>query len=143
MRPKLSETMLEIAQVLAKRTTCGKMGVGCVLTDKHGRIVGTGYNGVPRHCVHCTDVPCEGLTSPSGSDLCEAVHAEQNALMRCRDVDTIYRCYTTHAPCMRCTKMLVNTGCTELIYLDDSIQEPAAKRLWQAAGRDLFKIGPF
>jgi hypothetical protein len=39
--------------------------------------------------------------------------------------------------------MLVNTGCTELIYLDDSIQEPAAKRLWQAAGRDLFKIGPF
>lgn len=140
MRPSLAQTMLEITQVLAKRATCGKMGVGCVLTDKHGRIVGTGYNGVPRGCTHCTDVPCAGLSSPAGSDLCEAVHAEQNALMRCGNVDTIYRCYTTHAPCMRCTKMLINTGCFEMIFLDDSILEPAAKRLWYAAGRVSYKI---
>ena len=128
-RPSVHRTMLDIAQVLSRRATCPKLTVGCVLTDAFGRIVGTGYNGVPRGIPHCIDHACVGHGGAAGSDTCIAVHAEQNALMRCAHVDQVINCYVTHAPCMRCTKMLMNTGCivplyyyTDIYMLDDSVQ---------------------
>lgn len=127
--------MLEVAQVLARRATCRKLHVGCVLTDARDRIIGTGYNGVPRDMVHCTDEPCAGVHAPKGADLCEAVHAEQNALLNCRDPQKIHHVYVTHAPCMRCTKLLLNTSAHIIIFLSDLDAEPQAKRLWLTSGR--------
>ena len=130
MRPDLDWTMLKIAATLAERGTCAKLQVGCVLTDDYGRILSTGYNGVPIGCEHCIEKPCPGATTPRGSDACQAVHAESNALLQCRDVDRIYTCYVTHAPCLRCTKTLMNTACSRIVFLDNSLEEPAAKGLW-------------
>lgn len=134
MRPNLDTVMLGIAMCLAHRATCSKLQVGCVLTDKHGRIIGSGYNGNARGMGHCIEFPCAGANAPKGSDLCEAVHAEQNALLNCRNPELIETCYTTHAPCLRCTKTLLNTGCISIIYHDDAFELPA-KALWVAAGR--------
>lgn len=136
MRPSISQTMLNVAFVLAQRATCRKLKVGCVIVDRYNKIIGTGYNGVPRHMPHCTDNACAGANAPKGSDLCEAVHAEQNALMQCQDINAIETVYTTHTPCMRCTKLLLNTSCRTIIYSDDANMEVAAERLWLAAGRD-------
>ena len=127
--------MLNVASALSRRATCPKLQVGAVLVDDAGRILGTGYNGVPRGMPHCTETPCVGAETPSGSDLCEAVHAEQNALMQCRDIERIYALYCTHAPCLRCTKMLLNTPCLVIRFLDDSKIEEAARALWLKAGR--------
>lgn len=132
MRPSIDEVMLGVAMCLAQRATCHKLKVGCVLTDACGRIIGSGYNGSPRGMDHCIAVPCDGAFTPPGSDLCIAVHAEANALLNCRDSDKIYTCYTTHAPCLRCTKTLLNTGCGRIIYHEDAF-EPAAKKLWLEA----------
>ena len=134
MRPSLDTVMLDIAKCLAQRATCSKLAVGCVLTDKHGRIIGSGYNGVPRGIAHCIDKPCAGATAPKGEDLCQAVHAEQNALLTCRDPEQIATCYTTHAPCLRCTKMLLNTSCLSIIYANNDY-ETAAKDLWLSSKR--------
>lgn len=133
-RPSLDTVMLGVAMYLAHRATCAKLAVGCVLTDKHGRIIGSGYNGVPRGMVHCTDCACAGAAAPAGSDLCISVHAEQNALLNCRDPEQIETCYNTHAPCLRCAKMLLNTSCTRIVYHEDKLELPA-KALWLAAGR--------
>lgn len=131
--------MLGIAELLARRATCRKLAVGCVLVDVRGRIVGTGYNGVPRGMAHCTDMPCPGAGAERGSDTCIAVHAEQNALMRCANVEDIHACYTTHAPCLRCTKMLLNTGCETIMFVNGELVEPAAEQLWiQAKGFGLW-----
>jgi len=130
VRPSLGTTMLGIASLLAQRATCSKLKVGCVLVDASGRILATGYNGVPRGCPHCIDVPCAGANAPAGADLCEAVHAEQNALLQCRDVDKIHTCYVTHMPCMRCIKQLMNTSCQDIVYLDGTLEQPAARDLW-------------
>ena len=105
MRPALDTTMIAIAQILAQRATCSKLAVGCVLTDRQGRILATGYNGVPRGCPHCIDVPCPGANAPAGADLCEAVHAEQNALLQCKDIDKI-------------------------VYYDGSVAQQSAMDLW-------------
>jgi dCMP deaminase len=130
MRPSLGNTMLGIASLLAQRATCSKLKVGCVLVDASGRILSTGYNGVPRGCPHCIDVPCAGANAPAGADLCEAVHAEQNALLQCKDVDKIDTCYVTHMPCMRCIKQLMNTSCTSIFYIHGANSQPAARDLW-------------
>lgn len=138
MRPTIQRTMLDIAAVLALRATCRKLRVGAVLTDNRFRILATGYNGTPAGITHCIDSPCAGVHAPKGADLCEAVHAEQNALMQCRDVDKIAVLFCTHAPCMRCTKMLLNTGCSTLVFSNDLNFEPAAESLWRRAGRNWF-----
>jgi dCMP deaminase len=133
--------MLTLTGVLARRATCRKLSVGCVLVDTNNKILGTGYNGVPGGMVHCTDQPCAGVHAPKGSDLCEAVHAEQNALLQCSDVTRIYTAYVTHAPCMRCTKLLLNTSCKSIVFVDDLHVEEPAERLWKFAGRNWRHFG--
>jgi dCMP deaminase len=46
-RPGLDEYFLEIATVVAKRSTCLRNQVGAVIV-KDKRILSTGYNGAPR-----------------------------------------------------------------------------------------------
>ena len=132
-RPSIERTMLDIAEVLARRATCTKLAVGCVFTNLHGQIVGSGYNGVVHGMPHCTTTPCRGSGTPSGSGLCVAVHAEMNALISCADPYSIHTCYTTHAPCLNCAKVLLNTGCQRIVYTAKDF-EPAAKELWVEAG---------
>jgi len=128
--------MLQIAKVLAQRATCIKLAVGCVLTDSGGRILGSGYNGVPRGCKHCIDFPCPGAAAPKGADLCQAVHAETNALLVCRDIASIHTAYVTHAPCLRCTKTFLNTGLQRVVFRHAYEVEPAAEALWASANRE-------
>ena len=80
---------------------------------------------------------CEAAGSPSGTNLdgCGAIHAEQNALLQCRDVHAIRAAFVTTAPCMTCTKLLLNTGCQVIVYGDDYPQAEAAMALWTKAGR--------
>jgi dCMP deaminase len=134
-RPSLTSTMLGIAKVLALRATCRKLAVGCVLTDTDGVIVGTGYNGVPRGHSHCTDLACPGACAPKGADLCEAVHAELNALL-CPDAHRAFTCYVTHAPCSRCVKVLLNTHIQKIVFLDGGGAEDLAKSMWTSSGRE-------
>lgn len=135
MRKDSAVVMLEVAEVLAQRATCCKLKVGAVLVDRHHRIIGSGYNGVPRGLPHCIDEPCAGALAPKGADLCIAVHAEQNALLNCHDTEGVYACYVTHAPCLRCTKTLMNTSCEAIIFLNNDHVEEPARDLWLKAGR--------
>jgi len=134
MRLTLDSVMLQIAHMLSQRATCIKLAVGCVLTDIDGVIVGTGYNGVPRGCRHCIDVPCPGAHAPKGADLCEAVHAEQNALLS-PESHRAFTAYITHAPCMRCTKLLLNTNIQTVIFSHVYNSEANAEDLWKRQGR--------
>ena len=122
-RAPLDEVMLSIACLLSARATCVKRQVGCVLTDARGRILSTGYNGVPAGFPHCTDRPCRGADQPTGSDTCQAVHAEMNAVADCHDITKIHTCYVSVLPCNNCTKTLLNTGMQALVYLNGHEQE--------------------
>jgi dCMP deaminase len=128
---------MRIAQELASLSTCRRRLVGCVLTDTNQRIIGTGFNGVPRGYVHCTvDTPCPGVNLPTGTglELCQSIHAEQNALIHCRNNDQIHIAYCTTAPCMHCVKILLNTNCNRIIFRAVYGDE-AAENLWRQSGR--------
>ena len=101
---------LEIASTVAKRSTCMRRSVGCILVDSQNHIVATGYNGVPSKFTHCLDSPCEGAFAPSGTDLdlCNALHAEVNAFLQLRS-DDVLTAYLTVSPCFSCAKMFANS----------------------------------
>lgn len=150
MRPTIHTWAMNIVKENAKRSTCLRRQVGCVLLNKRNHILATGYNGVAAGLPHCNDVEyttgrhpfaCSGAESPSGTNLdgCEAIHAEQNALLQCRDVYEIQSCYVTCSPCMTCTKLLLNTSCENIYFMQDYTHTEAME-LWTKAGRGWFLI---
>jgi dCMP deaminase len=126
--------------------------VGCVLVDRLGHVTATGYNGRPTGFAHCNrGVPgpgglglwethpdaCPGALAEPGEDLggCEAVHAEQNALLQCDDVQAIGTAYVTVSPCTHCVKMLLNTGCRRIVFREPYAHDDHARHLWETHGR--------
>jgi dCMP deaminase len=78
----------------------------------------SGYNGVPAGITHCTDEPCPFAEHQHGSG-CFATHAETNAIAQCRNVDEIWTVFTTSYPCVECFKLIMNTGCKRVVYIQD------------------------
>ena len=122
MRPTLDEYFMEIAKVVAKRSTCLRQKVGAVIV-KDKRILATGYNGAPSGLPHCLDIGClrEQLNVPSGErqELCRGVHAEQNAIIQAAKFGISVEgatLYTTHCPCITCAKIIINAGIKKVVY---------------------------
>ncbi len=135
-RPSRDSVYMSMALDISLRSTCARRKVGCVLTDTRGHECGSGYNGVPSGWIHCIDTPCEGAISISGTDLskCEAIHAEINALLHCKDVYNINTCYVVSSPCLDCIKVLLNTSCKRIVFIEE-YPHPEARLRWQRDGR--------
>lgn len=143
MRPSRDEWAMRLALLTAQRTTCCRRAVGCVLLNARGHVLATGYNGVAAGLPHCNQHDgngfphaCSGATAPSGTNLdgCQAIHAEQNALLQCKDIYQIHTAYVTASPCMTCVKLLLNTSCERIVYVEEYPHSEAGK-LWTGAGR--------
>jgi len=121
MRPSLDQYMMNIANVVATRSTCSRRAVGAVIVDHSGHILSTGFNGVPSGVTHCTDVPCRGVDLPSGQglDICKAQHAEVNAIAHCRDLRNAFAIYVTTSPCMNCAKLIAATNIKKVVFMGD------------------------
>ncbi|RJQ15971.1 MAG: cytidine deaminase [Nitrospiraceae bacterium] len=134
MRPDWDNYFIEIAKVVSSRATCLRRKYGAVIV-RDRVIVSTGYNGSPRGMENCIDAgKCtrKELNIPSGEryELCEAVHAEQNAIInappdRMKDA-TIYiagfeedRSFASGRPCKLCERMIRNAQIAEVVYLSN------------------------
>lgn len=136
MRPDLDTYYLNIAHAVSLRGTCTRRRVGCVLVNKRGRTLAEGYNGVAAGEKHCIDHPCPGAEAPSGQglDLCQAIHAEQNAVAICSDIYAVGTCYCTASPCVSCTKLLLGTSCQKIVFIE-RYPHHEAEELWARTGR--------
>ena len=122
-RPSWDEYFLEIADIVAKRSTCSRRQVGALIVQEK-RILTTGYNGPPSGLKHCEEVGClrEQLGIPSGErhELCRGLHAEQNAIIQASLHGVQVKgsvLYCTHQPCIICTKMIINAGIKEVVFM--------------------------
>ncbi|AGA70834.1 deoxycytidylate deaminase [Desulfitobacterium dichloroeliminans LMG P-21439] len=122
-RPGWDEYFMQMAQVVAGRSTCLRRQVGAVIV-KDKQILSTGYNGSPSGLSHCAEKGClrQQLGIPSGerAEICRAVHAEQNALVQAAKHGVVINgadIYTTVQPCVLCTKLLINAGIKRVFYL--------------------------
>jgi len=136
-RPTWDEYFLQIAQVVAKRSTCLRRVYGSVIV-KDKIIISTGFNGSARGEVNCVDLgECvrEKLKVPKGEryELCVAVHAEQNAIINGDPVKmknaTIYTVgfnfdgtIASGEPCLMCARMIKNAMIEKVVYLDKNGQ---------------------
>jgi dCMP deaminase len=104
-------------------STCGKKQYSAILVDKHGHVVGIGYNGGPRGFNHCEDGGCPRFlnNSPSGSDYddCIAIHAEQNAFLHSDYSANPKKIYVNGPPCFTCAKLIANSTVKTVYYLYD------------------------
>tara|TARA_Y100000114_G_scaffold155105_1_gene178512 strand:- start:884 stop:1348 length:465 start_codon:yes stop_codon:yes gene_type:complete len=135
-RPPTDFYFLRMAYLVSERGTCARRKVGCVFVNKRNHVIATGYNGNPSGFIHCINQPCDGAKSKSGEDLdkCQAIHAEQNALLQCKDVYDIDRVYTTLEPCVHCIKLLLNTSAKQIIFGEKYVHD-LARSLWEISGR--------
>ncbi|MDM8551815.1 cytidine/deoxycytidylate deaminase family protein [Desulfobacterales bacterium HSG2] len=102
---------MDIAVLVAKRSTCIRRAVGAVIV-KDKQILTTGYNGAPSGLKHCTETGClrERLNVPSG---------EQNAIIQAASNGVSIRgatLFCTNFPCSICAKMIINAGIKIVCY---------------------------
>lgn len=92
-------------------------------------------------CVRRVQRPhaCDGATAPSGTrlDACGAIHAEQNALLQCRDVHEIHTAYVTVTPCVMCAKLFTNTSVRRIVVAEPYANDEAVKKLLDARSIEL------
>lgn len=108
---------MEQAVVYSKRATCNRLKVGCVITTKSHILLAEGYNGSVSGHPHCSDVGC--LINDEHRCI-RTVHAEQNSILNAmkKGVSILDgTAYVTAEPCETCTKLLLQSGITTIIYL--------------------------
>lgn len=74
------------------------------------------------------------MKSGIGLDSCQAIHAEINALIHCRDVHAVRVAYLTTTPCISCIKALLASSCQEIVASSE-YPHVEARNLWLSAGR--------
>ncbi|MBI2500689.1 MAG: dCMP deaminase family protein [Deltaproteobacteria bacterium] len=121
-RPDWDAYFIEIARTVALRSNCMKRRVAAVIV-KDKRIISTGYNGTPRGVKNCNEGGCPRCNSfgPSGKGLeeCFCSHAEENAITQSAYHGVNIKgstLYTTFSPCLICTKMIINSVISEVVY---------------------------
>lgn len=125
----------EIADLVSSRSTCLRNQVGAVLV-KESQILTTGYNGAPKGLPHCDEEGCMreklGVKPGERHELCRGLHAEQNSIIQAAYHGVSVRgakMYCTTFPCSICTKMMINAGITEVVYIDQYDDELSAQLL--------------
>lgn len=136
-RPSKHEYYMNIAKVVASRSSCLRAHYGAVIVN-HDRIVSTGYNGNPRGMDNCIDLwRCskeapDHNSSPESYNVCKSVHAEMNAIIQATpdelEGSTLYlwgevldndKWHTVPAtPCPICLRMLINAGVCDIVNID-------------------------
>ncbi len=116
-RPSWDEYFISAAILIASRSTCSRLNVGCVIVsggEHKNRIIAAGYNGFLPGAPHCSKIR-------EGHEIA-TVHAEQNAITdaarRGVSIDGSIA-YITHYPCINCTKLLISSGIRTIKYLND------------------------
>ena len=136
-----------VALLSAKRSKDPSTQVGACIVNEDLRIIGIGYNGLPRGCED--DVFPWGKTDPNplNNKYPYVVHAEPNAILNSTTSLKGSTLYVTLFPCNECTKLIIQSGIRHIIYLEDKYHDRdtyvASRRMLDAAGVDYKQMEQF
>ena len=106
---------LQMARVWAENSYCVRRQVGALIV-KDKMIISDGYNGTPSGFENICEDEVTGKTKPY------VLHAEANAITKVAksanncDGSTLY---ITAAPCIECSKLIIQAGIKRVVYCDD------------------------
>jgi dCMP deaminase len=122
------EYFMGVALLSARRSKDPSTQVGACIVSEKNKIVGAGYNGLPIGCDD-NDFPWEKQGDFLETKYPFICHAELNAILNNIGMDLKgCKIYTALFPCNECTKAIIQSGITEVIYLSDKYE-----------GNDIFK----
>lgn len=131
-RPSWDEYFMATSFLIASRSPCERLHVGCVVVsagEHKNRIIAAGYNGFLPGITHRSHIR-DGHEQAT-------VHAEQNAI-----ADAARRgisvqgatIYNTHFPCINCAKVLASSGIKTIKYHLDYNNDPLVTALLREIG---------
>jgi dCMP deaminase len=136
-RPSWDDYFMATALLMASRSACGRLHVGCVLVsagEHRNRIVAAGYNGFLPGTPHQSRLR-DGHEQAT-------VHAEQNAIADAarRGVSVAgSTAYISHFPCINCAKVLAAAGVQIIKYHVDYSNDALVLDLLADAGVTMTK----
>jgi len=108
-RIPLYEVYMRMAEELAKRSTCGRLQVGTVVTDQLlENVLAIGYNGNAKGLANRCDSAVPGS--------CGCIHSEMNALVKAPGNVRDKVLFVSASPCVMCAKLIINSGVTHVFY---------------------------
>ncbi|ADE55462.1 CMP/dCMP deaminase zinc-binding protein [Coraliomargarita akajimensis DSM 45221] len=137
-RPSWDAYFMATALLMASRSSCERLHVGCVIVSggrQKNRIIAAGYNGFLPGSPHQSRVR-DGHEQAT-------VHAEQNAI-----ADAARRgvslegatVYITHYPCINCAKILASAGVARIKYRNDYRNDPLVVELMAESSVQVEKL---
>ncbi|MFH1586334.1 MAG: cytidine/deoxycytidylate deaminase family protein [Candidatus Diapherotrites archaeon] len=138
---------MKMAKLASERSTCLRRKVGAVIV-REKKVLSTGYNGAPsgvKSCLELGECLREKNNVPSGErhELCRGAHAESNAIAQAAQFGVAVKggtLYATNFPCSMCTKLLINSGISEIVFADKYPDE-LSKDLLEQTEIKLRKVG--
>lgn len=132
-----------VALLSSKRSKDPNTQVGACIINQDKRIIGIGYNGFPRGCEDDL-FPWESEGSFTETKYPYVVHAEPNAILNATTPLTGASIYVTLFPCHECSKLIIQSGIREIVYLEEKYNgtesDVAAKKMLESAGIQYRKL---
>ena len=141
------DTYMKMAQLIAKRSKDPNSQVGAVIVSSDDRILSMGYNGFPNG-ISDDDFPWEREAEKEEDTKYPYVcHAEVNAILNFRgDIKALVgsTLYVTLFPCNECMKLILQTGISNIIYLEDKYPyTPSQRAVYRMANATHTSIQPY
>lgn len=113
------EYFMGVALLSARRSKDPATQVGACIVNTKNKIVGAGYNGLPAGCSD-DEFPWQKQGDFLNTKYPYVCHAELNAILNNIGMDLQgCRIYTALFPCNECSKAIIQSGITEVVYLSD------------------------
>ncbi len=132
---------MSIAILSSFRSKDKKTQNGACIVDTEKKIIGIGYNGLPRGC---DDDDLQFWLDENDSDIENSkhtyvVHAEKNAIYNSMAHNlTGSTIYSTLFPCSICTQAIIQTGIKRMVYLNikphHEAENRAVRKMFDSAG---------
>ncbi len=132
------EYFMGVAKLAAMRSKDPNSQVGSCIVSPDNKILSIGYNGFPTGCSD-DEFPWAREGDPLDTKYLYVTHSELNAILNFQG-GTLKgsRIYVSLFPCNECSKAIIQSGISEIIYDDDKYADTAAviasRRMLKAAG---------
>jgi dCMP deaminase len=131
---RYDKAYLRLALSWAQLSHCARKKVGAIIV-KDSIIISDGYNGTPAGFDNC----CE---NDEGQTHWYVLHAEANAILKvarssnnCKDATL----YLTHSPCKDCSKLVLQSGISRLVY-QEAYKDTSGIDFLRSAGLEVVQL---
>jgi len=118
--------MFALAKTVAESSKDPSSKVGTVIVDEKYRVVTTGYNGFVAGCDESK------LSYQRPAKYLHIIHSEVNAILFAKRSLDNCMAFITHAPCVHCLKLLIQSGVKQINYLETELCSRFTKEEKQA-----------